>query len=300
VTEWMLKHQMKGIEGITLSGGSTNRMVEAAKFYFEHYREPRFRKMFQEFEETRRENAEYAGRPFEPANVKNLLDFRVNGIEQIMEEYKLPAPYKGMNSLPREYPEGAELVYNQGAYQVVEVKTPEAACQLGVGTSWCTRFPENAKGYLESNPLYLLYKNGKRFGQYYWDVSEHEEEVKDLKNEDIDLPDELRFFFDSLGLDYDTDEEEEEYDRGREVGWHEDDDEYLEDEYDPGPDVEETDEDEDERVREYEEEQARELGEYHRQRVEHQRQMEEEQRRQREEELRRQTEPPGTHYGHGG
>lgn len=64
------------------------------------------------------------------------------------------------------------VVYDKPPYKVIGVfgdEDPEAAvralCKLGVGTQWCTRFPNYAKSYLESDSQYVVFKNGEPYLQ---------------------------------------------------------------------------------------------------------------------------------------
>jgi hypothetical protein len=130
-----------------------------------------------------------------------------------------------VNRLPRQYPEGSRLVYNDRQYQVVEVTSAQAACELGGATSWCTRFPETSEDYLADNPLYVLYEGGKRFGQFYYDMGRNEIQVKNLDNEDMDLPLELEHFFHEYGMMPIEEEEEDEPSRWNPFQGEDDEDE---------------------------------------------------------------------------
>ena len=59
-------------------------------------------------------------------------------------------------------PPGAELVIEDGDYQVVEITTPEASSLLCSGTQWCVANKDTAENYLERGPLYLIYVGGRR------------------------------------------------------------------------------------------------------------------------------------------
>lgn len=103
-------------------------------------------------------------------------------------------------------PPGAKLVLDRGGYQVVKIdqiekvqthplepynqavghsqslsiKASEILCS---GTEWCTANPENAASYLEMGPLYLIFKDGKRFALVHYES----EQVKDIYDNEHDL-----------------------------------------------------------------------------------------------------------------
>jgi len=59
-------------------------------------------------------------------------------------------------------PPGAKVVLESGPYQVVKVSSAEASTKLCSGTEWCVANKDTAEYYLESGPLYLVYKDGER------------------------------------------------------------------------------------------------------------------------------------------
>jgi lambda repressor-like predicted transcriptional regulator len=59
-------------------------------------------------------------------------------------------------------PPGAKIIAEEDNYQIVEVTSVEALTQLSSRTEWCTANKPQAKEYLESGPLFLVYKSGER------------------------------------------------------------------------------------------------------------------------------------------
>ena len=60
-------------------------------------------------------------------------------------------------------PPGSKLVLDKPPYQVVKITDPKASSILCSGTKWCTANERTAEKYLADGPLYLVYKNGKRW-----------------------------------------------------------------------------------------------------------------------------------------
>ena len=66
--------------------------------------------------------------------------------------------------------EGATEVFNNGTYRIVECTTPEAACEYGRGSKWCTANPNDlsyAKSYLSQSPLYRIWKNNELYASFH-------------------------------------------------------------------------------------------------------------------------------------
>jgi hypothetical protein len=84
--------------------------------------------------------------------------------------------------------QGSQEVFNANGWRVLKMTTPEAVCQLGQGTKWCTTSDEidedtgqtqgfyTAQSYLKSGPLYLfMYEDGGKwikFAQATQDLSQ--------------------------------------------------------------------------------------------------------------------------------
>ncbi len=65
---------------------------------------------------------------------------------------------------------GSKDVYSDKEWRVIEMTTPEAVCELGKGTRWCTNSDndgfETAEDYLKSGPLYLFLRNTGKWEKY--------------------------------------------------------------------------------------------------------------------------------------
>ena len=78
-------------------------------------------------------------------------------------------------------PTGSKLVLNKPPYQVIKITEPKASETLCSGTKWCTANAETALDYLKHEPLYLVYKNGKR--KYLVDYVT--DQFRNLSNEEV-------------------------------------------------------------------------------------------------------------------
>ena len=152
-TQWALEH----LNERGRLPGSFDELVEQATWYFTHYKEPLFKQAVQNF------NEDWEG----DVNPKNLLDFTGSTMGYIMEEYEVLEQASQVNTLPEELPDGAELVYDGGGYQIVEANQPQAACELSQGSKWCTKEEPTAEGYLMDSPLYVIYRNQQKAAQLH-------------------------------------------------------------------------------------------------------------------------------------
>lgn len=179
VTEWFLSHVEKGF------GVDLDEYIKYARFFFSHYKEQLFKDVVREYNE---EN-EVA------VNSKNLFDFSFPVLNSIMELYNVEVEAKTLNILPDHLPKGSQLIYDDGKYQIVRVFGRDAACSLGRGTKWCTKEDPSASGYLSNGPLFVLYRDKKKWAQMHLGIEEQGAEaieINDIKNKPFKINDEMR------------------------------------------------------------------------------------------------------------
>lgn len=133
---------------------------------------------------------------FPGKNIKNILDFTLHDIEDVLDEFESPTKTLAENTLTRTLPAGAELFFQSDGWSVLKVTDAEAACVLGKGTKWCTSsrngedgYPETAAQYLESGPLYIFYKGNKKYAQLHIPNDDYGFQLMDLRDRTI-IPDE--------------------------------------------------------------------------------------------------------------
>lgn len=63
--------------------------------------------------------------------------------------------------------EGANQVYKDEEWEIIEVESPEAACFYAKGTRWCTSNKSTASYYLGKGSLYIIYHEGEPYGQLH-------------------------------------------------------------------------------------------------------------------------------------
>src|SRR6516162_1617662 len=150
-TEWVLSSVEKG------DGSYKNlpSFIEAATFFFTHYKEQLFKNIVNEYNEE-------SGLTFNP---KNILDFNLSALNDIKELYENEIAAKTINILPSNLPEGSQLIYDDGNYQIVEAIKADAVCALGIGTKWCTKEENHARLYLTNGPLFIFYRGKKKWLQ---------------------------------------------------------------------------------------------------------------------------------------
>jgi len=88
--------------------------------------------------------------------------------------------------------QGSREVYRDNEWRVIEMTTPEAVCELGKGTKWCTNADndglENAQMYLKSGPLFLFLHNEGGKWQKYAQTTKDLDQVMDILDKSIDQP----------------------------------------------------------------------------------------------------------------
>lgn len=187
VTEWMVK---------TVSQSNARwpedfqRLQQAAISYFRSIKEPRYKQVARDF------LADFYDNP-ESVNIKNILHFSLHTLESINDLYEKPQEDPRVNELQAKLPEGAELFYNDGNYQIVQVTSSQAACVLGKGTKWCTSGEGPAEYYLSQGPLYIIYLKGKKYAQLHIGK---ETQFMDLKDRPLKVDDPLREILIKSGL----------------------------------------------------------------------------------------------------
>lgn len=184
VTEWILKSISEGKGRVD----DFHRFAIVARFYFTNYKSDKFKKAAQIV----------AARHGKTVNPKNLLDFNLYLMEDIRDEFEKQEIDPRVNLLAKKLPDGASMLYNDGICQIVEVTSPEAACDLGRGTKWCTSSEETAEEYLEKEPLYVIYVNGKKTAQLYIGI---DPQLNDLRDRPLGyMTDGLRHGLEKTGL----------------------------------------------------------------------------------------------------
>ena len=81
--------------------------------------------------------------------------------------------------------EGAELVYDDGTWRIIEITKPEAAVQYSWGSKWCTSSVHTAGGYLSQGPLHIIIKGSEKVAQMHIAT----DQLKDLRDHQITQPD---------------------------------------------------------------------------------------------------------------
>ena len=74
------------------------------------------------------------------------------------------------------------IIYNDGELAVIEITDPNSAVTLSSGTKWCTSDKKTAKEYLDKGPLYIIYKDGKKFAQAHLQSGQY----MNLRDESLD------------------------------------------------------------------------------------------------------------------
>ena len=134
---------------------------------------------------------------FPGRNVKNPLEYTIWELEELQSSLTPESEAEERNErwMPLEmgFKESqAKVAYNKGEIMIVEVNDKNAASKYAAGTRWCTSAPSTAQTYLNKGPLYVVFRNGKKYGQ----IHSESDQIMDLQDRPIgsNLPPEIATF----------------------------------------------------------------------------------------------------------
>jgi hypothetical protein len=104
-------------------------------------------------------------------------------LDTILNEKKLDNTVSKREQVRLNETKGQEVVYQDGVYSVIDIKTSEAAGKLLRNTNWCVKNPETFNKYNinENNKLLLITKNNER----YLLLNEKTEQLMDIYDNEI-------------------------------------------------------------------------------------------------------------------
>ncbi len=94
---------------------------------------------------------------------------------------------------------GSKVIYNDGKYAILEVANSDAAVKYSGGTKWCTSNRRTAQCYLKDGPLYVIYKDGRKYALLHV-KSRQLMDISDKPANDIELGKVLNNVFDDVGI----------------------------------------------------------------------------------------------------
>jgi hypothetical protein len=147
----------------------------------------------------------------EKAKVRSLLGWTLGEIEDVVAEVAEPTNPGQGDVDPTRLPQGARVIHQDPEWVVVEFTDPESACRAGSKTRWCTRLREDDNGnvsetvgqpataweYIKEGPLYVIWKEGKKFAQVH--VGD-DIQVMDIKDRPLDPRGPVRAALERSGL----------------------------------------------------------------------------------------------------
>lgn len=88
--------------------------------------------------------------------------------------------------------EGTREVYRDNEWRIIEMTTPQAVCELGKGTKWCTAADddglETAESYLQSGSLFLILYNSGTKWEKYAQFTKDLDQIMDVRDRQIVKP----------------------------------------------------------------------------------------------------------------
>lgn len=123
------------------------------------------------------------------ASPKNPLSWTCYQMEDVMDA--LTPESMGTERNQRWRPEDlgwgeddAVVVHDEDGWMIIKVLGAKAAADYGRGTRWCTSNEGTARSYLDKNPLFVVFHNGRKFLQSHYDDGELM--IMDLRDREIE------------------------------------------------------------------------------------------------------------------
>lgn len=141
---------------------------------------------------------------FPGRNIKNPLEFSIWDMEDVEASLTPEAEAEARNErwMPSEMgmkPSQADVAYNEADIMIVKVTGAKAASKYASGTKWCTSNLNTAQSYLNRGPLYVVFRNGQKYGQ----IHTQDNAIMDLQDRPIrDLPPAVATFMVSADRDH--------------------------------------------------------------------------------------------------
>lgn len=127
---------------------------------------------------------------FPGRNVKNPLEFSIWDMEDVESSLTPESEAEARNErwMPSEMgmkASDADVAFNEGDIMIVKVTGADAASKYAAGTKWCTSNKNTAQSYLNRGPLYVVFRNGQKYGQ----IHTQDNQIMDLQDRPLkDLP----------------------------------------------------------------------------------------------------------------
>ena len=107
---------------------------------------------------------------FPDRSIKNPLEFSLYDLEDLMSAMTPETIKSAKNQRwkPEDRgipPSHAKTVMDEDGWLIVEVNDAKVASDYAKGTRWCTSNKNTAQGYLDDGPLYVMFRNGQKYGQ---------------------------------------------------------------------------------------------------------------------------------------
>jgi len=127
---------------------------------------------------------------FPGRSIKNVLLFSIYELEDLQDSLTPVSVQAAKNTRWKPEDRGisplkAETVFEEGGWLVVKIMDAGVASTYASGTRWCTSSKGTAAGYLANGPLYVLFRNGQKYGQIHGQ-SNQVMDVRDRPINDLD------------------------------------------------------------------------------------------------------------------
>lgn len=135
-----------------------DRAVETFEWYMAARKDSRVQNMMREM---------FPGR-----SIKNPLEFSIYDLEDLQDTLTPVKQQTAKNQRwkPEERgiaPGKARTILDDDGWLIVEITDAAVASSYASGTRWCTSNRRTAQGYLNDGPLYVLFRNGQKYGQIH-------------------------------------------------------------------------------------------------------------------------------------
>lgn len=127
---------------------------------------------------------------FPGRSIKNVLLFSIYELEDLQDSLTPVSVQAAKNTRWKPEDRGisplkAETVFEEDGWLVVKIMDAGVASTYASGTRWCTSNKSTAAGYLANGALYVLFRNGQKYGQIHGQ-SNQVMDVRDRPINDLD------------------------------------------------------------------------------------------------------------------
>lgn len=115
------------------------------------------------FEKVKRKQDFTASRDINQYNLFNDLEDAIDKYQGTFESNR--------EQVQQVKEEGAQVIFEEAPYTIIQITSPEAACYYAKNTKWCVSDFDTSLNYIREGPLYLILKDNIQYALFHIDSS---------------------------------------------------------------------------------------------------------------------------------